>query len=334
MTNFICDNRYERVFRIRKGYRLLGITGLLVSVAILVMGVVGMWRELPPDRRLLGIAVVVVGWGFFCALSIWILLAYWRETLTLRASRVIQQGVIASRECDLAEVHDLRWAPTSKGGRVVLRTPRTKIGIWLENFEIEDRLSIIEYLRRYVPKDVQHGWERFCYLTALPLRKRKNFDADQELEPGQVRLTRRRWDWYFVPAIVVFAGLGVLLYLLLDQPRLLAAPLAPAAFWLLMRFTTPKQGLVSERIRREELGGFVSLLILCLGSYLGSAAAIAVCRLAGLPAWLGPTLAILVLLGCLIAVVIAVFRMDQRRKQREQKEIPAAVQEWDVDTEL
>jgi hypothetical protein len=205
----------------------------------------------------------------------------------------------------------------------------------LENFEIEDRLSIIEYLRRYVPKDVQHGWERFCYLRALPLRKHKDYDAGQELEPGQVRLTRRRWDWYFVPAIVVFAGLGVLLYLLFDQPRSLAAPVAPAALWLLMRFTTPKQGLVSETIRRDsKQGEFASAVIWCFASYFVAIAAMVACKLANVPTWLDLTITILVALGCLIVVSSKLFRMDQRRKQREQEGIPAAVEEWDVDTEL
>ena len=60
-------------------------------------------------------------------------------------------------------------------------------------------------------------------------------------------ITRRRWDCYFVPAILLSVVIGAVACWKFQQPRMLAAPLMPALLWILLRAMTPRQGLVSKR---------------------------------------------------------------------------------------
>lgn len=118
------------------------------------------------------------------------------------------------------------------------------------NFERAERLWLIRYLRGKLPESVRQDWGLFCHKVALRLQEH---DAVGDRPPAQdeVAITRRRWDWYFVPSIVISAGIGIVLYWRLGQPRFLTAPAAPIFLWLFLRFTTPKKRLGNKTVQRS-----------------------------------------------------------------------------------
>ena len=61
-------------------------------------------------------------------------------------------------------------------------------------------------------------------------------------------ITRRRWDFYFVPLIVLTTVSGLVLAVIFEEARCLVAPLAPLFLWLFLRWMTPVGGFRSQTI--------------------------------------------------------------------------------------
>ena len=100
---------------------------------------------------------------------------------------------------------------------------------------------------------VQEDWALFCSKIALPLRDWDTL-AHGDPEPDSVRITRRRWNWYFVPAILLSVVIGAVADWTFQQPRMLIAPLMPIFLWILLRIGTPRQGLVVKRMTARTRG--------------------------------------------------------------------------------
>jgi len=240
---------YARVFRVRKHYRNVGIVGLLFFSAVGIASVWAIWGLGPPDRRAFAVwfaSFPALFWGCFSGLSLWILLAYWRENLELADGQVVTQGVIRRRQLLLNSVTDARWKHM-KSGAIRLRTMTERLTIYFDNFEPTERLWLIYVLRSLLPATAQRNWELFCLRIAIPLRDR---DAPGNRLPGpdEVTLSRSRWNCYFIPAILLSAVIGSVAYWKYGQPRVLVAPLMPTLLWLLLRYGTPRQGLVVKRM--------------------------------------------------------------------------------------
>jgi hypothetical protein len=119
-----------------------------------------------------------------------------------------------------------------------------------DNYEPKERLCLIRYFRNRLAEEVQTGWDMFCHSVANPLR---DYVPEGVPTPSadEVTLTRRRWDWYFIPLILLSAVFGIVAWWKFQLPRMLAAPLLPTALWLFLRFGTPKQGMVARRISAD-----------------------------------------------------------------------------------
>jgi hypothetical protein len=84
----------DATFRLRKLYRNLGIGGLLCSAGMTALSICFTVSE----ARGLGALCVVIGvCGFFEGLSGFVLLAYWRESLTIKDQQIVQAGVVCRR---------------------------------------------------------------------------------------------------------------------------------------------------------------------------------------------------------------------------------------------
>jgi hypothetical protein len=240
---------YARVFRVRKYYRNVGIVCLFFFAAVGIASVWAILEGVPPERRPFAVwfaLFLALFWSCWTGLSLWLLLAYCRESLELADGQVVTQGVFRRKQLLLDSVTDARWKHM-KSGAIRLRTMTERLTINFDNFEPTERLWLIYVLRSRLPATVQRNWERFCLKVAIPLRDR---DAPGNRLPGpdQVTLPRSRWDWYFIPAILLSAVIGSVAYWKYDQPRVLVAPLMPTLLWLLLRFGTPRQGLVVKRM--------------------------------------------------------------------------------------
>jgi hypothetical protein len=104
-------------------------------------------------------------WSSMVLLSLYLLIAYFRERWTLSDDVVTVQGIVWSYSLRIAEVTEVRWH-RSKFGRIVLRGGGTQqVTLWLGNSPPEERAEIIEFVRTRFPPEIQTGWED--YLAAL-----------------------------------------------------------------------------------------------------------------------------------------------------------------------
>jgi len=320
----------EKTFYLAKRHRNLGVACLVFFVLIGVASVYGIWAAALEERRATAIyAAIFVGlcWGFFACLACWLLLAYWREELNVGDRHVAQQRVIGRKEIDLGSLTTVVWSNSpTVGGRIVLRTPSDKMIICLGNFEPLGRLCLIRFFRNELPTAVQENWAMFCYKIALPLRDGDTL-AHADPTPDTVTIARRRWDWYFIPVILLSAVFGVITSWKFQQPRLLAAPLAPALLWLVLRAMTPRQGLVTKRITAEPgMMGFLVFEACWLGIALAGFAVFRIWRLP-MPLALTPgTIAVVLWFGVLLW---RAHQFDRLRRKRDEVNASIATRRWD-----
>ncbi len=222
---------------------LLFASIMAVSIAIMATCVV-------EGRRVLAATLAGLFWGG------WTLAAacYWRfyriHELRLDDDQITSRGHFRTRSVALEEITNCKWRPTTDFS-IKLAAPRGGLWIHLDPYNSEDRLTLIRFLRHRLPPDKQEGWELFCHKVALPLAKPEPTDQGGPPPPGHVRMTRRTWDCYFLPAIAVAVVGGAIAAWWSDTPRFLAAPLGFVFLWLAMRFMTPKKGMVAPRIQSD-----------------------------------------------------------------------------------
>lgn len=240
------SEEHGQVFRLDPRHRTLGLVTLPSFVAIGIASAVVAWFHAVRDRWML-MAFFILFWGFFATLAAWLLLACRREYLKITHDRITHQGVIRQKGICFADVEAAIWRSQPQHGKVLLRTSASKVNIHLENFTPEDRLRIIELLRAELPEVVQTNWELFCHRVAVPLREKVRQPV-REPKKDEILITRRRWDWLFLPIIVLTLVFGLVMWLAFEQPRMLVAPVAPVGLWLFLRITTPKSGLIAKRL--------------------------------------------------------------------------------------
>lgn len=236
-------------FTPRKGYRQSAIAMLPGFVANSVASASMMWIDGPKDRRVLGVFFFSIFWGAWASLSLWMLLISVRMRLHIEQGRIIRQGVMTSAEIDLPNIGAARWRISNKGG-ITLIASTCRLIIDFDVFEPVERLWLIRFFRTQLPKTAQKRWGPFCQAMALPLRDRLSATT-RPLTVDRIAITRRRWDWYFVPSILLCSAFGVVLYWRLRNPETLVQPLVLVPLWLCLRFTTPRQGLICGRIEAE-----------------------------------------------------------------------------------
>ena len=319
----------DKTFRLAKRHRNLGIACLIFFVLAAVASGVGIWAEAPEEQRtraLYAALLFAAFWLLFASLSCWLLLAYWREELKINDRQVTQQGVIGRKEIDLHNITAARWRLVPRpGGSLVLRSLAERMTIYLGNFEPMERLWLIRFFRNGLPMPVQEDWDLFCSKIALPLR---DWDTLAHGDPGpdSVRITRRRWDWYFVPAILLSVVIGAVAYWKFQQPRMLVAPLMPALLWLFLRAMTPRQGLVVKRMTAEP--GMTSFLVFEIW-WLGVAAI----GIMAFEIWNPPMPHALVVGTTAVVLWLAglgwrAHRLDRDRQQSDLAKAPASLRQW------
>jgi len=316
----------EKLFRIRKYYRNLGIAGLILA-SILTSGMILEIRaEAPPDRQVSQMIFAGSICTFFASISLWLLLSYYFVSLTIQGRKIIEQGVLLRKELDLDHIRQLRWIP-SPSGNIKLKSLNEKITIYLKYFPLEDRLWIVEHLREQIPASVQEGWDLFCHRVALPLRR---YDPQTLPVPDndEVLLTRKRWDRLLLPWIPLFAVGGVLAAWKFNLTHLLIAPLLPTVLWLSMRYSTPKRGMVSQKISTDK--EMSSFLIFSGGMLLTYLTILVALKFIDIPL-LDNTISMACL--SLIGVAAMLWKSHHLGKKLHKKQLEASkasVQEWEA----
>ncbi|WP_425396976.1 hypothetical protein [Aeoliella sp.] len=229
----------QRSFRLRKDYLHSAIWpgGLFGSVFLASLLASVLDRELT-----LAWLALASFWLIFVLIAGYLLLAYYREQLDIDDRSVRKQGVFSTGELLLDSSANLKWRCWPVSGSVVAQLPLGRIAIDLANYERDERVALIDYLRQAVPAEQQTGWEEFCQRWALPLVEERS-PPDKNI----VLLTRSRTDklflWMLIPTAIVLA---VIIYL--DGWKWWPSFFALAPLWLMCRLMTPKQGVPDTKL--------------------------------------------------------------------------------------
>ncbi len=315
-----------KVFRLRKYYRNLGVCGLILSATMGITCLLVEMGDVPADREH---PLLIFFTSFFTFLSgayLWIVLSYYYATLTIHGRNIIEQGVLRRKELDLDHIRQLRWIASPLGG-IKLQSLTEKITIHLDNFPCEDKLWIVEYLRTQIPASAQEGWDLFCHRVALPLRR---YDPQALPVPDndEVLLTRKRWNRLLLPWILLFTVGGVLAAWKFNLPRLLSAPLLPIIIWLSMRYSTPQQGMVSQKISTDkELSSFLIFSGVLLLVYL---TILVVLKWIDIPLINNTMFMACLTLGWMAVVFWKCYQHDKIRHKKQLEASKVSVKEWEA----
>ncbi len=223
------------VFRLSTSCRNFAILVLPFFLAMMGMSTYMLLGE----GEVLFAAVAGSFWAFWVGLSLWLLLSYYRERLSIRNEGVTYRGILRTISIDFAELVELRWKPR---GVAVLRSPGKRIAIGISNYATEQQKIIIRSLRRAVPASMQKGWDRFCYVFAMHYW---DCPEKQNLSPAEIQRARHRCDLFYVSVILLMTGLGVGFSWYLSQARWLLFPTPFIVLWFLSRAMLSKTKYVS-----------------------------------------------------------------------------------------
>lgn len=305
-------------YRPPKSQRNIGLMGMVIFSPFVAMAIVD-----APLQDTVSLTVLVLGvFGLFEFIGIWMLLDYWRASLSVDADEIVQRGVLRTKELQLSEVTAARWVSVGVGGKLVLTTPSCKIKLEFREYAIDDPSRLIEFFRSRIDSRLQQGWALFCHKIALPMRERHD---DPGPRKNEVVLTRRRWDLYLVPAILISAGIGFYLWWALDEMRFLAGFVGLTIVWIWLRLMTPKAGMVDPRISAIPVQKglficwavsfsimFVVFLVVCVAK-------------AEIPPFVSYTALGIAVGGLLLGSYLA----DRTRQRAEAKATPESVRRWE-----
>ena len=246
----------DQVLRLKKSYRNLGVMCLIFFSGMMVVSFFGILSE----SNLLDALRAVGFCGCLLVLPAMMLLAYYRQSISIQEETIIQTGIFRQRKIAFTEMAGVRWRLFPAGGSVVLRSSTEKIKIHFDNFEAQQKHPLILSLRRSLPQSIQQNWEPFCLRLALPLLKH---GPDAPLQKNEVLITRRYWDRFFLIVTLVLIVCGIVCAWSFQKPLFLTFPLISLVFWPMMRFSTPPEGMRTQKLPPQMKWGllFLSLWI-------------------------------------------------------------------------
>ena len=167
-------------YRPRRYYLIVGIVGVVFfSAAAIISTYVAYWNIDGSFARPV-LAAVIFGsfWSLFTLLSVWVVLAYYRECLTLDEGQITQQGIIRSKLMHIDDVTHIKWRRIPQGGSIVIRTLTDRLKIYFDNFTVEERRELISFLHGIIAPNIQEGWSQFeeCHLKIQqqPIQKSRS----------------------------------------------------------------------------------------------------------------------------------------------------------------
>jgi hypothetical protein len=158
----------------------------------------------PPGNWIYLLLSGVLLYSAMLAVSVWLLLAYFRESICLEGDQVRFAHVVRRWTVTLSEVTRVRWRrnPLSlklswQGGSDVVR---------FGEFRPAQRQRLLRYFREHLRPEVQEGWgESLEGYDALAQARQTAEETD--------RVFRRWWRWVLVGGVTgLGCGLALLLY--------------------------------------------------------------------------------------------------------------------------
>ncbi len=238
----------DETFRVRRSVRKQGWICLAAFLGWAALGAAVAWHE-PGVKGRAALAAAVVAFPLAMAgLSGWLILYYRRAALTIRGDRVVAHGVGKMQEVDLARVAGARWRLGLNEGNLVLTDGRAKVSIEFGSYEDAERDRMVRHFRSSLAPGVQEGWNLFAYrITDGRPRPARTVPG-----PGEILIRRDRWDRLLLPMVAAATLAGVAAWRMTGLPGLLALPALPVALWLLLRYSTPAEGMVARKLSTPE----------------------------------------------------------------------------------
>ncbi|MDF1744017.1 MAG: hypothetical protein P1V19_09980, partial [Gimesia sp.] len=169
-------------------------------------------------------------------------------------------------------------------------------------------------------------WDLFCYKIAIPIRD-YNPEEIPIPGPGEILITRQRWNRIFLPLILVSTIVIIIAAWVLQTPRLLFAPIIFIFLYLAFRYIIPKQGMVGRRISAENKETKQMLIFLGCWGVLGLIGII-ILKIIDFPEPQN-TISNVCLMGFWITVLFTkVWKSDRRNHLQVLKKSKAAVEKW------
>lgn len=319
----------RRAFYIKNESLHAAVLWLLVFGGMFATTTLAFVRNVPTERIVFALPLAGV-WLVPFGLAVWSVLAWQRSMLLIEDGCITKRGVLRTKQVDPTNVVDVKWRIWPRSGSLVLRDSTTRMAIGFGNLDREQRLELIRYFRRRLPTSVQQDWEMFCYKIALRLRDRA---LDRPLQEGEVRISRRRWDYYMASATLLFTIAGIVAWRMTGDVRTaLLAPLAGIPIWAILRFGTPKEGMIVTNASKSEtkyalaaLGMAMALIFIGLFAISFTAAYYRAFTPYVVPAVLASTFVLLV------CVLRRTYILDRSRAAREAREAPLAAARWEAE---
>ncbi len=192
--------------------------------------------------------VVVFGTMFLLSLFMW--RSYYVERLTISGSRVSVLSMLASHEFDKTEIQQILWSEMYHG-LIRVRLAGSTARIYTSNFGKENQLAIIRLFKAMVPLEKQEGWPRFCDRIAIPLRDGARLKRREQPPASPITVTRSRYDRLFILTFPMTLAAAIGFGYAFSSWQFALLPLSLVAFWLLLRISMPKEGMVDERVFRS-----------------------------------------------------------------------------------
>lgn len=328
--NAVPIGKAERIVRVGPHRRKLWRFCFYVYVCWGLLALVVFFVDSPPHAignpwpgwvvGILSLAIAAVGsWGSYAQLQ-----AYQYERIEFDGRHVTHRTAAEVVDYRRRDVIEARWRLRSSP-RLILKLATGERRIEFSKFLPEDQLWMIRYFHHGLPLSIQRDWAMFCAKKAIPLRDRLH---DPSPRTGEISVTRRRWDWIFLPVIALTAVAAIALASRLNEPKLYFAPFQMTAFWLLWRFTTPKQGIVTRTIGSQP--GLVPwlLFLICWGAV--GLAGIHFGKHFAEGRFANPdTVSWVVLALWFTVVMLAAFVMDRSQREQDLALTRRAPVEWD-----
>ena len=243
-----------------------------------------------------------------------------RGFVEINEHEIAMRGASTIRRIPWSEVRTVDWK--WPGRMFVLRSSTNRISIDpLMPFERDTALPLIELVRDRTAHAEQNGWPEYVHHVALPLRKRQS-SREQINDETHIWSTRRRLDRLMSAVCAIFLAIGLTMFFVLQQWRFLTAPLLPFALWMFIRFSIPKSGEPTPRVRMQPGSKYVSLMMwwtlasimtLCLGQIMGIENELA------MAAWTIATVG---------GMIFLAFQVERERNAQIRAGAAASLEEW------
>lgn len=193
-------------FTTRRAHFRFGLLSLVLFSLVLAFSVLAAFDA--PVNRKIPTALIVGGfWSCWVGLSFWVVLAYFKESLTLGDADVHVTCVLGERTIVIAEIRRACWKLRYSRPSLKLFLHDAREVISFEKYRPDQQRRLIEYFRERISLQVQEGWSEGLQRYASEVGVRAS--------ESMAELDKLLWSLWR-PAVIAASIAGVAFGLLLN----------------------------------------------------------------------------------------------------------------------